>query len=72
MRKDNQKFDNVQDYIDNNGSPLFTRDELKDVILRSALDLLGDCAHNFDGDAKITERVSQPLFFLNDILDNVE
>lgn len=67
-----EKFKNIEDYLNNNGNPLNTREDIKDMILRTALDLLGDCAHNFDGDAATTERASQPLFFLNDILDKVE
>ena len=67
-----RKFKNIQDYIENNGCPIGTREEMKDEILRSALDLLGECAHNFDGDAMVTERVSQSLFYLNEILDSVE
>ena len=67
-----KKFKNVQDYLDNGGSPLFTREEMKELILRSALDLLGECGHNFGGDARVTENVSMPLFYLNEILDRVE
>lgn len=67
-----RKFKNLQDYLNNNGSPVTTREELKEMILHSALNLLGDCAHNFDGDAEMTEQTSQPLFILNELIDSVE
>ena len=67
-----EKFKNIQEYLANNGNQIMSRDDMKDVILSSALNLLGECAHNFGGDAEITEKVSQPLFFLNEILDKVE
>lgn len=63
------KFANIQSYLDHEIS---SREDMKDMILRSALHLLGDCAHNFGGDANITEQVAQPLFFLNEIIDKVE
>lgn len=67
-----KRFKNVQEYLDNNGSPIATREQIKDSILRTSIDLLSECDHNFGGNAQITERASQPLFFLNEILDNVE
>ena len=65
-----EKYKNIEEYLQKDN--MCTREDLKDVMLRSALDLLSECAHNFGGDAEITERVSQPLFVLNDILDKVE
>lgn len=63
------KFSNLKEYFD---SQLYTRQDMKELILRSSLDLLMDCSHNFDEDASKTEEVAQPLFYLNEILDNVE
>ena len=51
---------------------MYTRQDMKELILRSSLDLLMDCAHNFDEDPVKTEEVAQPLFYLNEILDKVE
>ena len=66
------KFKSIQEYLESNSPMCNTREDMKDIILQSALELLGDCAHNFDGDARVTERVAQPLIYLNEILDNVE
>ena len=63
------KFSNLKEYFD---SQLYTRQDMKELILRSSLDLLMDCAHNFDEDPVKTEEVAQPLFYLNEILDKVE
>ena len=65
------KYKNIQVYLESEEC-VMARGDLKEMILRSALYLLGDCAHNFDGDASITEKVSEPLKRLNDILDRVE
>jgi len=67
--KETKKAQNLTEYFEAQG---FTREDLKDMILRAALSLLQDCAHNFDGDASETEKVAQPLFFFNQILDEVE
>lgn len=66
------KYKNLKAYIEAECVSGTERSDLKDMILRSALYLLGDCAHNFDGDANITERVSEPLRKFNEILDMVE
>ena len=63
------KFSNLKEFFD---SQLYTRQDMKELILRSSLDLLMDCAHNFDEDPVKTEEVAQPLFYLNEILDQVE
>lgn len=63
------KFSNLKEFFD---SQLYTRQDMKELILRSSLDLLMDCAHNFDEDPVKTEEVAQPLFYLNEILDKVE
>ena len=64
-----EKAKNLTQYFE---AQEFTRDDLKEMILRSSLALLMECAHNFDGDARETEKAAQPLFFLNQILDEVE
>lgn len=67
-----KRYTNIQAYLESEDTLKMSRDDMKDVILRSALHLLGECAHNFGGDANITEQVAQPLFFLNEIIDKVE
>lgn len=64
-----EKYKNINEYLQENKS---SKEDLKEMLLRTALDLLGDCAHNFEGDASVTERTALPLLYLNDILDKVE
>ena len=64
-----KKYNNLKAYFD---EQLLNREDMKDLLLRSSLHLLMDCAHNFGEDAKKTEEVAQPLFYLNEILDTVE
>lgn len=65
------KYNNIQEYIDaQNGT--INRSDIKDLILRSALNLLSCCSTNFNEDPKQTEETAEPLHFLNDILDQVE
>lgn len=66
-----RKYKNIQEYIDNemHGD---TREDMKETILRTSLDLLSECAHNFGGDCSLTEHAAMPLVFLNNILDNVD
>ena len=66
------RYANIQASLESEDTLKMSRDDMKDMILRSALHLLGDCAHNFNGDAHITEKVAEPLFFLNEIIDKVE
>ena len=63
------KFSNLKEYFD---SQLYKKEDVKEMILRSSLSLLTNCSHNFDEDPVKTEEVAQPLFYLNEILDNVE
>lgn len=64
-----ERYKNVSEYITNNG---LAREDVKDLILRSALDLLSACAHNFNEDVETSEKAAMPLIILNDILDSVE
>ena len=64
-----QKFNSLQAYFE---SQLYQKEDMKEMILRSSLNLLANCAHNFDEDATKTEEVAQPLFYFNEILDSVE
>lgn len=66
-----KKYKNVQEYIDHewHGD---TRDDMKDLILRTSLDLLSYCGHNFEGDPQPSEHAAFPLLTLNEILDSVE
>ena len=66
-----RKYKNLQEYIDNEWHGE-TRDDIKDLILRTSLDLLSYCAHNFGEDPQPSESASIPLVTLNDILDRVE
>ena len=63
------KFSNLKEFFD---SQLYTRQDMKELILRSSLNLLANCSRNFDEDPVKTEEVAQPLFYLNEILDKVE
>lgn len=66
---EDKKFENLEQYF---ASQVIDKQELKDLMLRSALLLATTCAHNFEGDATLTEEVAMPLFYLNDILDKVQ
>ena len=63
------KFSNLKEFFD---SQLYTRQDMKELILRSSLNLLANCSRNFDEDPVKTEEVAQPLIFFNEILDRVE
>ena len=63
------KFNNLSAYF---AASMYTREDIKDMILRASLNLLMECSTNFDGNARMTEQTAQPLFFLNEILDKVE
>ena len=68
-RQDMKKFKNMEAYLKDNE---MTREDMKEMILRTSLDLLGECAHNFSGDPQPSENASIPLITLNNILDKVE
>ena len=63
-----EKYRSINEYLE---SINMTREDLKYIISESALLLATDCAHNFDGEARETEKVAQPIYFLNEIIDNV-
>lgn len=63
-----EKYSSLNDFYKKE----ISKEDLKDVILRAALDLGCNCVNNFEGDTKMTEDVFLPLHFLNDILDKVE
>lgn len=64
-----KQYKNIDEFLKGND---MTREDLKCIIAESALLLAMECAHNFDGEAKDTEKVSQPLFYLNLIIDEVK
>lgn len=63
------KYKNIDEYLNAND---MTRNNLKDMIAYSAIHLATDCAKNFSESPEITEKVADPIFFLNEILDKVE
>ena len=63
------KFKNIEEFC---ASENLTRQDLKEMILRSTLELLGNCSRNFDEDPAVTERVAMPLYFFNKLLDKLE
>ncbi len=66
-----KKYKNLHAYLEAQGTSL-TREDLKDFILRTSLDLLSHCSKNFEEDPKKTEQAATPLYFFNEILDQVE
>lgn len=69
MEKEIKKFKNLEEYF---SSQLFSREDVKDLIIRSSLNLLLDCSRNFDESPTATEETAQPLYYLAQILDMVE
>lgn len=63
------KYRSINEYLEANN---MTREDMKDIIARSALLLVTECAHNFEGNTGETEKVAQSVFFLNEIIDKVE
>ena len=64
-----EKYTSIEEFC---ASESMTREDLKDMILRSTLELLGNCSRNFDEDPATTERVAMPLYYFNKLLDNLE
>ena len=64
-----EKYKSISAYLE---AYEMTREDMKDIIARSAILLVRECGHNFEGDADETEKVAQPIYFLNEIIDKVE
>lgn len=64
-----KKYKNIDEFLADKD---LTREELISLIARSALQLATDCAKNFCEAPEITEQVSLPLYFLKQMLDEVE
>ena len=64
-----EKFKNITEYLEES---MMTKEDLKSMIADAAILLATDCVRNFDGEPMFTERVVQPIYFLNDIIDKVE
>ena len=64
-----EKYKSIGEYLEESK---MTREDLKSMIANAAVLLATDCARNFDGEPLLTERVVQPIYFLNDIIDKVE
>lgn len=64
-----EKYKSISEFLEANK---MTREDMKDIIARSVLLLVTECGHNFEGEASETEKVAQPIFFLNEMIDKVE
>lgn len=64
-----KKSKNISEYFENSH---LTVEDMKDMILRSSLDLGCYAVNNFGGDVFETSHVFTTLYYFNDILDNVE
>lgn len=64
-----EKYKKISEYLENRP---FAKDDLKEMILTSALDLGCNAANNFDQDVMATSHVFTTLYYFNDILDSVE
>ena len=63
------EYKNIESYLQDVN---MSREELKEIILDACFHLLDNCEANFDGLPNVTEEVTKPLYYLRDILDNVE
>lgn len=63
------EYKNIESYL---AARNMSREELKEMILDSCFNLLVNCEANFEGLPSVTEEVTQPLYYLRDILENVE
>lgn len=64
-----EKYNSIKDYLD---SDVMTKEDVKNLILRSSLSLGCECAHLFNGDGKEVETIFLALEKFNSILDNVK
>ena len=64
-----EKYKTINEYLEAND---LTRADLKDMVAYAAIHLASDCARNFGESPEITEKVADPIYFLNEILDSVE
>ena len=64
-----EKFENIDQYCK---KTFMSVEDMKDMILTSALNLGCEAAHNFEENPHQTEQVFTTLHFFNDILDNVK
>jgi len=63
------KHKNIKEYCD---AGFITVDELKEMILTTALNLGCEAAHNFEENPHQTEQAFTTLYFFNDLLDTTE
>ena len=64
-----EKYKNIKEWCMKNE---MTVDDLKDMMLTSALNLGCSVEKNFDEDIKSTAQVFDTLSFFNDIINNVD
>lgn len=63
------KYNSIQSFITDGYNNVIGQAELKDSILRAALHLATNCAHEFE--PEIIEEIALPLQYFNEVLDNV-
>ncbi len=64
-----EKFNNIKEWCEKNEISV---DDLKDMMLTSAIKLGCSAETNFEEDVKSTTQVFSTLYYFNDILNNVE
>lgn len=61
--------DNIKQFFLSNN---MTMEDMKEIILRSSLDLLRDCPRNFNQDPETTARIGDVLYYFNDLLNSIK
>ena len=64
-----EKYKNISEYCENNN---ITVEDMKEMILTSALDLGCSAVNNFDESVHETAHVFTTLYYFNEVLDSVE
>ena len=64
-----EKFASISSFCEFNH---MSKSDIRDMALRASLELLANCARNFDGEPTATEEVAEPLYILVELIDKVE
>ena len=64
-----EKYCTISDYLE---ALNMTREDIREMIAKSAIHLSTNCERNFDGSPEITEEVAQPLYYLNELIEKVK
>ena len=64
-----EKYNSIKDFC---AAENITKEDLKDIMLRSAIDLGCNCVNNFEGSSETTERVFLALHYFHCILRDIE